>query len=96
LPLVVNAIVGLARVRAEQGEPERALELSYWASVQPALHHQTRIRRVDPLLQELGARLHERVSDAARERSRSLELEAIVRLALAPEHDYRDSPARAG
>jgi predicted ATPase/Tfp pilus assembly protein PilF len=95
LPLVVNAIVGLARLHAEQGDPERALELCSWASVQPALHYQTRTRRVDPLLQELGARLHERVRDAARERSRNLDLDAVVELALQPARGYRDPRAQA-
>jgi non-specific serine/threonine protein kinase len=96
LPLVINAIVGLARLHAEQGNPERALELCSWASLQPALHHQTGTRHVEPLLQELDARLPERVSAAARERSRDLGLAAVVQLALQIAHGYRDPPARAG
>ncbi|HEU4583450.1 MAG TPA: protein kinase [Polyangiaceae bacterium] len=80
-PLVANAIVGLARVHAEQGDTERAIELLGWASANPALHFQTWTRHVDPLLRQLGARLPERIRDAAHARGRELSLDAALQSA---------------
>jgi len=94
-PLVVNAIVGLARIHAEQGAPERAIELLGWASANPALHFQTWTRHVDPLLRQLGTRLPERIRDAAHARGRELSLEAALESARTPVHRPHEPAARA-
>jgi serine/threonine protein kinase/predicted ATPase len=96
LPLVVNALVGFARVHAELGDAERAVELLSWAARHPALHFQTLARDVDPLLRELAPRLPDKLLDAARERGSQHDLEAAVALALQLPCDYLNPPARAG
>jgi serine/threonine protein kinase/tetratricopeptide (TPR) repeat protein len=94
-PLVVNAIVGLARVHAERGDPVRAIELLGWASANSALHFQSWSRHVDPLLRQLGTRVPEPLRDAAHARGRELSLDAALESARTAAHLPRELEARA-
>ncbi|MEY4544856.1 MAG: hypothetical protein RL685_1051 [Pseudomonadota bacterium] len=84
LPLVVNSLVGLACVQHLEGALERALELFSATARHPALHHQTRIRYIDPALGQLQTQLSGTLYDAARQRGERLDLDGALQLALSP------------
>jgi predicted ATPase len=79
VPLALDLVAGVARVRARTNEPERAVELLALVQSHPVTERQTATRRVDPLLHELSTRLPAEVFEAAAARGRGLELEPLWR-----------------
>jgi predicted ATPase/DNA-binding winged helix-turn-helix (wHTH) protein len=76
LPYASSVLAGFALLELEAGALERAVELLSLIDRHPATEHQTRARRVQPLLRRSGAALSKKRFEAAVAASRRLDLEA--------------------
>jgi tetratricopeptide (TPR) repeat protein len=79
VPLALDILAGIARVRARTNERERAVELLTLVHLHPVTERQTVARRVDPLLLELSTSLPPGAFEAATARGRVLEFEPLWR-----------------
>jgi len=86
LPTAVRALVGLACLSAEEGEPERAVELLSLVLHHPATRQIER-DRAQHLLAELASKLPSDVFTAAVARGQARELEEVAAEILARQVD---------